>query len=146
MEKNLKKAFIKDYLETSKTKLEFIKIAFSKKKHGIVIRECQSITELLGKSLLIKCGFIVPKVHNLKDDIEDLRGLFSKKFDENIAKFKKLSKNLALERERALYGEEELGKTPEDIFSKEDAQHYYKQTKEFYELISEELKPFLEER
>lgn len=56
--------------------------------------------------------------------------------------FNKLPKN----REKALYGDEEKGITPQNLYSKNDAKKYLDDINWYYNLVNAELNDFCEEK
>ena len=139
-----KKKFIRDYFKIAKRRLRYVLDAFDEEDYNYVVRECQTVVEICSKALILRWGFVVPEKHNLANELEDDKDLFSKEFQNNISFVKRLSKRLREQREKALYGDVNLKKSPYELYTKESTEKYLKDTQKFYELCKNELKDFLE--
>lgn len=145
MDKNIRKKFIKNYIRSSQRRLKNIDDALKENDFAYVVRVSQEIFELLSKSLLLKYNFVVPKTHNLSEDLDEVKELYSTNFQKEIYKIIKLSKELRRNREKAFYGDEEEGIAPDELYNKKQAQEYQKNTKWFYDIVIDELSDYLEE-
>lgn len=140
-----KKNFIKLQLESCKRRIRYCSIALEENDYAYVIRECQTVVEICSKILLIRFGFVVPQKHNLKNELEEEKDLFSKKFQNEIFFIKKLSTKLRKEREVSLYGDTKSYSAPNELYSLKESENYLNDTKKFYNLCYDELKDFIKE-
>lgn len=145
MDKANKKKFIISYLNSSKRRIKYIEDSLNEGDYAYVVRVSQEVFELLTKSLLLKWNFVVPKSHNLSSDLKEIKELCSQKLQNDFDNIITLSKELRRNREIAFYGDEEEGITPNEIYTKKQAEDYYERITDFYNLIFDELKDFLDE-
>ncbi len=138
-----KKKFIKSYINEAIHWIELAEISIEKKKYNTVIRECQTAVELSIKALLFKHGLVVPKVHNLREELTEVKELTSTYFQDNYQKIYILANRLYSNREDSLYGDIDLNQVPEELFDKNKANKYLTEVKEVLIIIKEELKEFL---
>lgn len=132
--------FIKSYLENSELRLKFCLQALSENKYDVLIRECQEIVELCSKALLYSQNMVVPKIHNMAQEIDDIKELFSDEFSKKMPEYYILLRTLYNKRELAMYGDEDLGIPSNELFTKEDAEKYLTGTKDYFEQCKKELK------
>jgi HEPN domain-containing protein len=142
MDKSVRKKFINSYINSSKRRIRNMEEAFEENDFGYVIRVSQEVFELLTKALLIRWNFVVPKTHNLSEDLYDIKELCSKDFQKEINNIIIFSKELRRNREKSFYGDEEEGITPEEMYTKDNAKTYLENIKWFYELVIGEIKDF----
>ena len=138
-----KKKFIVDYVKEAQIRLEFINRAFEEKRYNTVIREAQTVVELLSKALLFSLGRVVPTKHNIREDLKDAKDLLSKNFQKEYNQVNRLFAKLLIEREPSLYGDVDLNKIASEFYTKDDAEKYIKDVEKFHILCKEELKEFL---
>lgn len=135
-----KEKFIKSYLENAKLRLKYSKDALNNtKNYNYVIRECQTIVELCSKALLLNIGQIVPQKHDLKDELNEAKKLFSKNIQDNLNLITKTSKHLRRQREISLYGDEDLDLPPDKLYTQNEAKNYFKDTEKIFTIINKEL-------
>ena len=145
MDKESKKKFVKSYINSAQRRIEYAQIALLKKDFPYVIRECQLIAELSAKALIIRFGFVVPKTHNLTEEILEISDLLSESFQKNVNSHIKLLKKLRKEREVALYGDSEEKIIPDELYTEPETQKIFKLTQDFYSLCENELIVFLQD-
>ncbi len=138
-----KEKFIKSYLENAKTRLDFIKLALKDGKYDYVIRECQEVVELCSKALIYSQGMVVPKIHNMAKEIDEIKDLFSENFQKEMPNYYILIRKLYSKRELAMYGDEVLGIPSTELFTKEDAKDYSDKTIDYYTQCLLELETYL---
>jgi HEPN domain-containing protein len=68
MNKEKKKLFVKNYLDSSKRRIKNSREALEEGDYSYVIRNCQEIVELCSKSLIMRWGFVVPEKHDIKKE------------------------------------------------------------------------------
>ncbi|AEA12718.1 HEPN domain protein [Thermoproteus uzoniensis 768-20] len=86
------------------------------------MRQCQEAVELLLKAALRIVGIEPPK---WRDVGPILRGdKFPRWFREHVDRLASISRRLRKERELAMYGDEDSGVPPEELYTAEDAEQY----------------------
>ncbi|WP_237698286.1 HEPN domain-containing protein [Thermoproteus uzoniensis] len=86
------------------------------------VRQCQEAVELLLKAALRIVGIEPPK---WRDVGPILRGdKFPRWFREHVDRLASISRRLRKERELAMYGDEDSGVPPEELYTAEDAEQY----------------------
>lgn len=141
-----KEKFVKDYMEESEIRLQIAKDILGKKRYNTVIRECQTSVELAIKSVLFRWGRVIPRTHNLREELKEIKDLLSKELQENFDFIYKTSNRLYSEREQTLYGDVDLDLTPSESYSEKDAKKYLEDSEKIIALIKKELKTFLENK
>lgn len=111
----------REYLSKSLNRLESLDIYLTKEDYSDVVRESQEIVELALKALLRNAGIEPPQWH----DVGEIVGRYKERFPEylrrEIDKIKDISKKLSDDRELAFYGDEEGGRSFDELFNKQDA-------------------------
>ncbi len=82
-----------------------------------VVRFSQEATEYAVKSALKLVEIEYPKRHDPSEALREGKSRFPKWFRVSIESTARLARDLARNRELAVYGDERLAKTPEEIFS-----------------------------
>ncbi len=136
--------FSKAYLNDSEHYLFLAKTSLEKNKYNSVIRECQTSSELAIKSILFKLGRVVPKTHNLRFELKEVKELLNIETQKDFDFLYKVSNRLYSEKEQSLYGDPDLDKTPEESYSLEDAKKYLKDTEDLIKICVNELKDILD--
>lgn len=131
--------FIEEYIGSAELRLTFSELAINKHKFGDSIRECQAVVELCSKALLMSVNQVVPKKHDMKNELNAAVPLFSDNVKNNIDFMSELSKELRREREISMYGDDDSNKTQGQIYSEEDAKSFLIRTKRFYKISCLEL-------
>ncbi|MCX8189100.1 MAG: HEPN domain-containing protein [Nitrososphaeria archaeon] len=93
-----------------------------------VVRQCQEAVELALKASLRLVGVEPPKWHDVGPVLKREREKFPKWFQEKIDELASISRSLRKERELAMYGDEETGVSPEELYIKSDAEYALKLT------------------
>jgi HEPN domain-containing protein len=119
------------YLKDAERIFEEAKISFKNKHWHRVVRKSQEASELAGKALLRYFGIEYPKKHFLGKIVEKLKL-------KEVEKLAFYLDSLASEREKAFYGTEFL--TPEEIFSKKDAELSMKKCKWVIKFVKRHVK------
>jgi HEPN domain-containing protein len=86
-----------------------------------VIRQSQEAVELLLKASLRLVGIEPPKWHDVGPILRKEAQRFPEWFQQEIPRLARISRKLRREREPAMYGDEELGLPPEEIYDRDDA-------------------------
>jgi len=99
------------------------------------VRQCQEAVELLLKAALRYVGVEPPKLHDVGPLLRKERDRFPAWFQEEIDEFAYYSRVLRREREPAMYGDEETGTPPEELYSKFDAESAMKMCDTIHEFV-----------
>lgn len=91
--------------------------------------------ELLLKAALRYVGVEPPKLHDVGPILRKERGKFPPWFQEKVDEFAYYSRVLRSQREPAMYGDEETGTPPEELYSKFDAESAIKMCEAVYEFV-----------
>jgi len=111
----------RDYLRRAEARLSSARYALSQGYYPEVVRYSQECVELSLKACLRLVGVEYPKVHDVGDILRAESMRFPSWFREEIDRLAEVSRDLAEKRAPSLYGVEVAGKSPEDLFNKDDA-------------------------
>jgi HEPN domain-containing protein len=89
---------------------------------SLAIRRSQEVVELSLKGALRFLGLEVPRVHDLSGFLRRYRDRLPPVLADNLDRITQISRTLREERETSLYGDEEAGFTPEELYTKKDAE------------------------
>ncbi|BCU68156.1 DNA-binding protein [Sulfolobales archaeon HS-7] len=130
----------KSYVTQAEERIKHSKEALSEGSYPYVVRQCQEAVELLLKASLRYVGIEPPKLHDVGYLLKKEKDRFPQWFQERIDELAYYSKVLRREREPAMYGDEETGATPEELYSKFDAENASKMCAIVYELVKKLIK------
>ncbi|MGC9118414.1 MAG: HEPN domain-containing protein [Thermoproteus sp.] len=105
------------------------------------VRQCQEAVELLLKAALRIVGIEPPKWHDVGPILRRERDKFPRWFQEHVDRLASISRRLRKERELAMYGDEDSGVPPEELYTAEDAEQYLRDA----ELVADLVLKLLEE-
>jgi len=111
----------RDYLRRAEARLISARHALDQGYYPEVVRYSQECVELSLKACLRLVGVEYPKVHDVGDILRAESMRFPSWFREEIEKLAEISRDLAGKRAPSMYGVEAAGKSPEDLFNKDDA-------------------------
>ncbi|ABL78793.1 HEPN domain-containing protein [Thermofilum pendens] len=100
-----------------------------------VVRQCQETVELLLKAALRIVGIEPPKWHDVGPVLRRERARFPAWFQERVDELASISRSLRKEREAAMYGDEESGLPPEELYTRMDAEKALRDAKITLELV-----------
>ena len=86
-----------------------------------MVRYSQECVELSLKACLRLVGVEYPKVHDVGDILRAESERFPGWFREEVDRLAEISRDLAEKRAPSMYGVEVAGKSPEELFNKDDA-------------------------
>ncbi len=86
------------------------------------MRQCQEAVELLLKAALRIAGIEPPKWHDVGPIIRRELDRFPQRFRDEVDFIVSASRRLRNERERSMYGDEETGLPPEELYTRLDAE------------------------
>jgi HEPN domain-containing protein len=106
--------------------------AFGERAWAYCVRQSQECVELALKATLRLVGVEYPKVHDVGDVLKLEERRFPQDFRRNVEFFAEVSRVLAEKRELAMYGDEEVGLTPLQLFTRDDAKQALEQAKQVF--------------
>ena len=125
-----------DYLRRAKARIIDAKSALNRGDYPEVVRYSQECVELSLKAALRLIGIEYPKVHDVSDVLSEYRDRFPLWFRNLIDELSIISSELALARGPSMYGDEERGIPPSELFSREDAEEALRKAMKVFELCS----------
>jgi HEPN domain-containing protein len=123
------------YIKQALERIRHAEEALNAGSYPYVIRQSQEAVELLLKASLRLVGVEPPKWHDVGPVLRREAGRFPSWFQEKIPGLARISRKLRREREPAMYGDEELGIPPEEIYDREDAVEALQWAKETAEVV-----------
>ena len=90
------------------------------------IRQSQEAVELLLKAALRLVGVEPPRWHDVGPVLVELSDRFPQWFRERIPELARISRRLRRGREPSMYGDEESGVPPDELYGPEDAEEAYR--------------------
>lgn len=125
----------KSYIRQAKERLKHAGEAIENGNYPYTIRQSQEAVELALKAALRIVGIEPPKWHDVGPILKREFNRFPKWFQEKIAFMARVSRRLRREREPAMYGDEELGLAPEDLYDKVDAEEALRDAQHVVDLV-----------
>ncbi len=108
------------YLKKAEVRMEALHFFRDRGAYSDVVRDAQSVVELLLKAVLRAIGVEVPKIHDVGRILEANRDLLPAPIAVSILQIKKISKRLRKERELSFYGAEDF--IPTEEYDLDDAE------------------------
>ncbi|QIW22758.1 HEPN domain-containing protein [Sulfolobus sp. S-194] len=130
----------KSYVRQAEERIKHAKEAFNEGNYPYTVRQCQEAVELLLKASLRYVGIEPPKLHDVGYILKREKNRFPQWFQEKIDELAYYSRVLRNEREPAMYGDEETGASPEELYSKFDAESAIKMCDSVYEYVKKLIK------
>lgn len=109
------------YLEQAAARLKSAKRALKEKNYPYTVRQAQECVELSLKGILRLYGVEYPREHNVKEVLLQAAGRFPVWFRRHVNQFAEISARMAAERGPSMYGDEEKGIPPSELFGRERA-------------------------
>lgn len=116
----------KSNLRQAEERIRHAREAVEEGNYPFVVRQCQEAVELALKASLRLAGIEPPKWHDVGPILKRERDKFPKWFQEKIDELASMSRSLRKERELAMYGDEETGVPPEELYIRSDAEYALK--------------------
>lgn len=113
----------KSNLRQAEERIRHAKEAVEEGNYPFVVRQCQEAVELALKASLRLAGIEPPKWHDVGPILKRERDKFPKWFQEKIDELASMSRSLRKECELAMYGDEETGVPPEELYIRSDAEY-----------------------
>ena len=133
-------AMAKAYIAQAFERLKHSEEALERGNYPYVIRQCQEAVELLLKAALRLVGVEPPKWHDVGVVLRREVERFPEWFRGEVSKLARMSRKLRREREPAMYGDEELGLPPNELYDKEDAEEALQWAKCTFQVVSKLFK------
>jgi HEPN domain-containing protein len=124
------------YLDEAKMRIETARRALGEKAFGYCIRQAQEAVELSLKSALRLVGLEPPKWHDVGMILLDYQARFPEWFQHELEGVASTSRWLRQEREPSMYGDEDLGLPPANIYTKSYAERAFKEAEKVIDLVS----------
>jgi len=134
-----------DYLNRARSRLIDAEAALERGDYPETVRYSQEAVELSLKAVLRIFGIEYPKVHDVGDILYINIDKYPEWFKSELDRIREISRELALKRAPAMYGIEISGKTPSELFDKDDALDSLKSSKYVYELSRRLIKEYIHE-
>lgn len=131
----------KNYIDQAAYKLKQVEGAVDDEKWPIAVRQSQECVEQSLKAALRFVGIEPPKWHDVGEILRRNRDRFPDWFAQEVEVLSRISKELREDRELSFYGDEEAGKTPDDLFGEADACEAFEGAKKVYELCHQVISP-----
>ena len=112
----------KSNLMQAKERIVHAREALERGNYPYVVRQCQEAVELALKAALRIVGVEPPKWHDVGPVLIREKSRFPKWFQDFIDELASISRSLRKERELAMYGDEEAGIPPEELYTKRDGE------------------------
>ena len=125
----------KSYIKQALERLRHAREALETGNYPYVIRQCQEAVELLLKASLRLVGVEPPKWHDVGPILRREVERFPEWFQDKIPWLARVSRRLRREREPAMYGDEEIGIPPEELYDREDAEEALRWAEETAQLV-----------
>ncbi len=132
----------KGYLEEAYRRIKTAKIALGEKAYAYCIRQCQEAVELALKAALRLYGIEPPKWHDVGPILVRFKNRFPHWFREIIPELATTSRWLGREREPSMYGDEELGLPPTELYTEPYAAKAYESAHTLVKVVMKLLKEY----
>ena len=125
----------RSYLRQAKDRLEDAQRALNRGNYPYTVRLSQEAVELALKASLRIVGIDPPKWHDVGPILRREAHRYPEWFREKIPLLARVSRRLRREREPAMYGDEELGIPPEELYDRVDAEETLQQARMVFETV-----------
>jgi HEPN domain-containing protein len=132
----------KSYVRQAEERLRHAKEAFEEENYPYVVRQCQEAVELLLKAALRIAGIEPPKWHDVGPVLRRESNRFPEWFQKEIKRLSIASRKLRREREPSMYGDEESGTSPDELYYKEDAEEALNQADYVHNIVKRLLEAY----
>ncbi len=126
----------RSYVRQAEERLRHAAEALQSGNYPYVVRQSQEAVELLLKAALRYVGLEPPKWHDVGPLLVRESDRFPDWFRREVRRVARISRRLRREREPSMYGDEESGATPEELYDKEDADEALALAKEIHALVT----------
>ncbi|MEM1658151.1 MAG: HEPN domain-containing protein [Candidatus Jordarchaeales archaeon] len=126
----------KSYLRQAEERIHHAKETLERGNYPYVVRQCQEAVELLLKAALRFVGVEPPKWHDVGPVLRRESSRFPEWFQAEIGVLSRYSRILRREREPSMYGDEETGVPPDELYYREDAEDAVRKAEYVYKIVS----------
>ncbi|MEM1633678.1 MAG: HEPN domain-containing protein [Sulfolobales archaeon] len=123
------------YLRQAEERIRHAKEALDRGNYPYVIRQCQESVELLLKAALRLVGVEVPKWRDVGPVLRREAQRFPEWFQAEIPALARISRKLRREREPSMYGDEESGIPPDELYDRSDAEEALDHASKVYSIV-----------
>jgi len=134
-------AMARAYIRQAEERVFHAKEALQRGNYPYVIRQSQEAVELALKAALRITGIEPPKWHDVGPILRREINRFPLWFQEKIPLLARISRRLRREREPSMYGDEETGIPPNELYDKVDAEEALSQA----EIVLNYVKKFFKQ-
>lgn len=124
----------KSYLRQAEARLDDARDALKEENPPYAVRLSQECVELSLKAVLRAVGIDYPKVHDVSDILQNVKGRFPDWFQTEVDFLGESSKILFKKREPSLYGDDEALISPDEVMSVADAQDAVERSEKTFNL------------
>lgn len=124
----------RSYLRQAEERIKHAEEALKWGNYAFTIRQSQEAVELALKGALRLMAIEPPKWHDVGPVIKRHKNLFPEWFRARIDEIASISRRLRREREPSMYGDEETGTPPDQLYSLMDAEEAFLSAKTILEL------------
>ncbi len=125
----------RSYMKQAEERIRHAAEALERGNYPYVVRQCQEAVELTLKAALRLVGVEPPKWHDVGPVLRREADMFPDWFKAKIPLLARISRKLRREREPSLYGDEEGGIPPDELYDLEDAKEAIREAEEVYESV-----------
>jgi len=125
----------RSHLRQAAERVRHAEEALTNGNYPYVVRQCQEAVELALKAALRIVGVEPPKWHDVGPVLRRERGRFPAWFQEHMDELVSISRSLRKERELAMYGDEESGIPPEELYTRLDAEYALTNARRVLDLV-----------
>uniref|UniRef100_A0A7C4D4T9 HEPN domain-containing protein n=1 Tax=Thermofilum pendens TaxID=2269 RepID=A0A7C4D4T9_THEPE len=129
------------YAKQAKERLHHAREALERGNYPYVVRQCQEAVELMLKAALRFVGVEPPRWHDVGPVLRRGAARFPEWFRESIPTLARYSRRLRRELEPSMYGDEESGSPPDELYDREDAEEAIKMAEYVCEIVAVLLPP-----
>lgn len=134
------------YQKRAESRLTDARSALERGSFPDVVRYSQECVEMSLKGILRAVGIEYPKEHEVSTVLVSQSKRLPSQITERMDYLTKISSKLYDTRGPAMYGDEETGTPPEEIFTKDDAKKSLGEAEKVHEVCSSALKDMLREK
>ncbi len=127
------------YIRQAEERLHHAAEALERGSYPYAIRQSQEAVELLLKAALRLVGIEPPKWHDVGPILKRELQRFPTWFQRDIPTLARYSRRLRREREPSMYGDEESGLPPEELYDREDALEAIRMAEHVHEMVKKLL-------
>lgn len=111
----------RDYLRRARVRRGALRFLFEHRAYSDVVREAQEVVELALKGALRVLGVEPPRVHDAAPYLNDVKQQLPPRWRRQLPVLQRVSRELAVDRSPAFYGDEELDQPASALFNRRDA-------------------------